>query len=65
MVADRPITHLGAEARLELHGCEVRLIFVAPSEEQASELTDLILDQLMSGGLDMTVTGKPIRVTEQ
>ena len=65
MVAERPITHLGADARLEVDGCEVRLIFATHSEKEANEIADLILDELEAGGLNMTVTGKPIKRTEQ
>jgi hypothetical protein len=39
-----------------------RLTFVAPSAEQASDLTDLILNQLRARGLNLTVRGKPIKV---
>jgi hypothetical protein len=67
MVADQPFTHphLGIETRLERDGCEVRLVFVAHSGKQASDLADLILDQLKAGGLNMEVTGKPITVPEE
>jgi hypothetical protein len=67
VVTDRPFTHphFGNEARVEQHGREVRIIFVASREEQASDLTDLILDQLRAGGLNLTMMGKPTKVTEQ
>jgi hypothetical protein len=64
MVADRPFTHLGADARLEVDGFEVRLIFESRSEEQASDIADLILDKFMTGELAMAVMG-PVKGTEQ
>lgn len=64
---DRPFSHpnFGTQARIEQDGLEVRLIFVAGSQEQANSLADSILEQLKAGSLNLTLMGKPTRVTEE
>lgn len=56
--------NFGNEARVELNGKEVRLIFVAGTYLQANELAEDLLRQLKSGALNITVMGKPTKVTE-
>ncbi|MBO4228154.1 hypothetical protein [Bradyrhizobium neotropicale] len=64
---DRGFTHpnFGKEARVELDGREVRLIFVASNVEMAEHLALSILDQLRHGAIHLTMMGKPTSVTEQ
>jgi hypothetical protein len=66
MVTDRQFSHpnFGNSARVEQHGCEVRLIFTAHSLERATDFTDFIVNQLKSGALNLTVMGKPSKVIE-
>lgn len=66
MAADRGFTHpdFGTEARLEQHGKEVHVIFVAGSTRQASALCDSILEQMKAGALNISMLGKPTSVTE-
>jgi hypothetical protein len=67
MVTDRPFSHpnFGTEARVEQRGREVRLIFTAHTVEQASEFTDLIVDQLKAGAVNLTLMGKVSKITEE
>lgn len=62
----REFTHpnFGKEARLEVSGCEVRLIFVASTAEQANDLAETILEQLEAGAINITMMGKPTSVVE-
>jgi hypothetical protein len=43
----------------------VRLIFTAHTVEQASEFTDLIIDQLKAGAVNLTLMGKVSKITEE
>jgi hypothetical protein len=54
----------GKEARVEQDGCEVRLVFVANTEAQASDLADKLLAGLAAGGLNLSFMGKPTSVTQ-
>lgn len=62
----RSFTHpnFGNEARVEVNGREVRLIFVAATIEKANDLADSLLSQLKSGSIQLTMMGKPTNVTE-
>ena len=66
-MTDRVFTHpnFGTEARLEQDGREVRLIFVAATEAKAADLCEAILAQLKAGAINITMMGKPTKVTEQ
>jgi len=65
-MSDRQFSHpnFGNEARVEVAGREVRLIFVAASEAKADSLADSILSQLKNGAINMTMMGKVTSVTE-
>jgi hypothetical protein len=62
----RGFTHpnFGREARVELHGREVRLIFVAGTPAQAESFAETIVGQLKDGALNITLMGKPTSVEE-
>lgn len=65
-MTDRGFTHpnFGNQARVEMHGKEVRLIFVAGSLAQAEDLAETIVAQLKQGALNITLMGKPTSVEE-
>jgi hypothetical protein len=54
----------GKEVRVEQHGREVRLIFVAANEAKADALVENILGQLKAGAINITMMGQPTKVTE-
>jgi hypothetical protein len=62
----RGFTHpnFGREARVELRGREVRLIFVAGTFDQAEELAESIVSQLKAGAINITLMGTPTSVEE-
>ncbi|HLH95062.1 MAG TPA: hypothetical protein VKW08_08080 [Xanthobacteraceae bacterium] len=62
----RAFTHpdFGKEARVEVWGREVRLIFVAGTEAKAESLAEGIVEQLKAGVLHLTMMGKPTGVVE-
>ena len=64
-MSDRPFTHpnFGSEVRIEQYGTEVHLIFVAKTVAQADNASHELLRQLKSGALNITLMGKPTRVT--
>jgi hypothetical protein len=66
MSTDRQFSHpnFGHEARVELNGCEVRLIFVASDRVRAESMALSLLDQLQAGALNITLTGRPKTVIE-
>ncbi|HEY2212291.1 MAG TPA: hypothetical protein VGH62_11875 [Bradyrhizobium sp.] len=51
-VKERTITHshLGTWTRIEQHGRELWMVFVAHSEEQATDFTDVLAGELRLGG---------------
>lgn len=55
---------LGREARVEQWGREVRLIFVCGTEEKAADLVNSIVGQMKAGALNLTLMGKPTKITE-
>jgi len=55
----------GSEARVELHGREVRIIFVASSVAKAEAFADRCLEQMKGGGLNLTLMGKPTSIVEE
>lgn len=65
-MTDRGFTYpnFGHEARVEVRGREVRLIFVASTEDRANDMADLLLHQLKSGAVNLTMMGRPTSVTE-
>lgn len=65
-MTDRPFTHpnFGREARVEQHGREVHIVFVASSVEQADSMVECILAQMKQGALNITMMGKPTGVIE-
>lgn len=66
MSTDRGFTHpnFGTQARVEQHGNEVRVIFVAGTRAQATSLCDTILEQMKAGALNITLMGRPTSVEE-
>lgn len=66
-MTDRQFTHpnFGTEARVELNGNEVRLIFVGHSRVHAENLALSILDQLKAGAINITMMGKPTSIVEE
>ena len=67
MTTDRAFTHpnFGNEARVELNGCEVRLIFVAGNRVKAESLALSLLEQLQAGAVNITMMGKPTAIVEE
>lgn len=66
MPTDRGFTHpnFGNEVRVEQHGREVSIVFVASTSGQADNLCDTILAQLKAGALNITLMGRPTSVSE-
>ena len=66
MSTDRGFTHpnFGTQARVEQHGNEVRVIFVAGTRAQATSLCDNILEQMKAGAINITMMGRPTSVEE-
>lgn len=67
MSTDRQFTHpnFGNEARVEVLGKEVRLIFVAHTPAAAEDLADYLVDQLRNGAVNITMMGQPTTITEE
>jgi hypothetical protein len=65
-MTDRQFTHpnFGNQARVEVWGNEVKLIFVASDRGKAHDMAEYLVDQLKSGSLNITVMGKPTSVVE-
>jgi hypothetical protein len=63
---DRAFTHpsFGQRVRVELHGCEVRLVFTSSDMAMAESLAEELVEQLANGMLSIVLTGNPIS-TEQ
>jgi len=55
----------GNEARVEVWENEVALVFVAATNEKADALAENILGQLKSGAINITLMGKPTKITEE
>lgn len=66
MPGDRGFTHpnFGREARVEVWGREVRLIFIAGTEDMAHDLADRIIEQMKNGSVNISMMGKPIGIVE-
>jgi hypothetical protein len=64
---DRQFTNpnFGSTARVEVHGREVRLIFVASTEEKANDLAENMIGELKRGSITLTMMGKPTSVEEE
>lgn len=67
MATDRQFTNpnFGTQARVEVVGREVRLIFVASTVEKANSLADNMIEQLKAGAINITMMGKPTSVVEE
>ena len=65
-LADRAFTHpdIGRQARVELDGREVRLVFVCTDEDRAENLAHTILRQMRNGSLNITLMGVPTSIEE-
>jgi len=65
-MTDRGFTHpnFGRQARVEVRGKEVHLIFVAHAPAAAEDLADYIVDQLRNGAINITMMGKPTNIIE-
>lgn len=57
--------NFGSEVRVEQWGREVHLIFVGNTEAKASDLLDDILGQLKAGAINITMMGKPTKITNE
>ena len=66
MATDRQFTNpnFGNQARVEVDGCEVRLIFVASTKQKANDLADSMVEELKRGSITLTMMGKPTSVEE-
>lgn len=64
MTEDRLFSHpnFGNQVRLEQRGREVILVFVASDESRAESLAAALHDQLVEGGLHITLLGKPTAI---
>jgi hypothetical protein len=56
--------NFGNQARVEVWGKEVRLIFVASTTAQADDFAETIVSQLKTGAINITLMGKPTSVKE-
>lgn len=67
MASDREFTHpdFGTEVRVEVHGRDVCLTFVANSEDLAIEMANDLVGQLKRGALNITLLGKPTSITRE
>ena len=67
MNTDRQFTHpnFGNQARVEVWGKEVRLIFVASSADMANDFAENLVEQLQSGAVNITLMGKPTSTVEE
>ena len=66
MATDRQFSNpdYGKGVRVEVSGCEVRLIFVASNARKADDLADNILRQLKQGSITITMSGVPTSIEE-
>lgn len=66
-MTDRQFTHanFGKQARVEIWGKEVRLIFVASDTATAYDLADYLFGQLKSGAVNITMMGRPTSIVEE
>jgi hypothetical protein len=66
-MTDRAFTYpnYGDEARVEVHGREVYVVLIAKNVQTAEALAEDIVEQMKAGALNLTMMGKPTRVTEQ
>jgi hypothetical protein len=55
----------GNECRVEVMDNEVALVFVAASNAKADALAENILGQLKKGAINITLMGKPTKITEE
>lgn len=64
---DRQFTNpnFGNQARVEVNGREVRLIFVASTEAKANDLAENMLRELANGSITLTMMGKPTSIEEE
>jgi hypothetical protein len=67
MATDRQFTNpnFGSQARVEVDGCEVRLVFVASDRFKANDLADRLLEQLKQGSVTLTMMGQPTSIVEE
>jgi hypothetical protein len=67
MPRDRQFTNpnFGNQARVEVHGREVRLIFVASTEDKANDLAENMVRELANGSITVPMMGKPTSIVEE
>lgn len=58
------IPDFGKQVRIEQMGREVRLVFVAETQQKADKLVENLLSQLTSGHLEITLLGKPTSIMD-
>jgi hypothetical protein len=65
-MSDRPFSHpyLGHELQVRQQGRKVSLIFVAGTRDKADAVYVDLLRQLKAGAVNITIMGKPTRITE-
>jgi hypothetical protein len=65
-MTDRGFTHpnFGNQVDVEVKGCEVRLIFTASNSAKANSLAEMIVGQLKSGAINLTLMGRPTSVQQ-
>jgi len=66
-MTDRQFTHpnFGNQARVEVWGKEVRLIFVADNSAKANDFAEYLVSQLKQGAINITMMGTPTSVVEE
>ena len=66
MATDRLFTHpnFGKQARVEVWGREVRLIFVADNTTKANDLANYVVNQMAKGSINITMMGLPTDIEE-
>jgi len=66
-MTDRQFTHpnFGNQARVEVWGKEVRLIFVADNKAKADDFADYLVSRLKQGSINITMMGTPTSIIEE
>lgn len=55
----------GKELRVEVDGCETRLIFVGASPAAANKLADDLMTQVKKGSIKINIGGTITKITEE
>lgn len=57
--------NFGNQVRVEVHGREVRLTFVASTEDKANDLAENMVEELKRGSITLRMKGDPTSITEE